>query len=58
LKHFGHSWAEIQEMSVDQMRLWLREGYAIQKREWREAVIGNRIAQHAEGDDFKRAMEE
>jgi len=45
-------------MSVDQMRLWLREGYAIQKREWREAVIGNRIAQHAEGDDFKRAMEE
>ena len=53
MRSFGHSWAEIQGYTLGQMRLFLREGMAIEDHRAKRAALGTRVAQHAEADQFR-----
>jgi len=39
------------------MHVFLRESVALEQRRWKRDVISNRVAQHAEADDFKKFLD-
>jgi hypothetical protein len=53
----GHTWETVQGYTFGQIRVFLREAIAAERRAFRLAAFAARIAQ-AEGDDFRRAMED
>jgi hypothetical protein len=42
-------------MTLAQMRLWLREGMALDRIKWKQTVIAMRLSQ-ADPDDLKEAL--